>query len=142
VDQGIEPGATSTATSNVYHDSSNLNVETRYLDAAIHNVELGVQFFEIFPKGRVCDILSRKGPKNKKNLNVVQPAPGMFSFFFISSFLIYLFPLSIFIFLFYFYLFLFLFYLFSFILYFLVSHFIPSVLVFIYLFLLFFIFLF
>jgi hypothetical protein len=89
VDQGIEPGATSTATSNVYHDSSNLNVETRYLDAAIHNVELGVQFFEIFPKGRVCDILSRKGPKNKKNLNVVQPAPGMFSFFFISSFLIY-----------------------------------------------------
>jgi hypothetical protein len=90
VDQGIEPGATSTATSNnVYYDSSNLNVETRYLDSAIHNVELGVQFFEIFPKGRVCDILSRKGPKNKKNLNVVQPAPGMFSFFFISSFLIY-----------------------------------------------------
>jgi hypothetical protein len=40
--------------------------EASNLGAAIHGAELRVHFLKSFQEGRICEILSQKGPKNKK----------------------------------------------------------------------------
>jgi hypothetical protein len=40
--------------------------ETSKLGAAVHGAELRVHFLKSFQEGRICEILSQKGPKNKK----------------------------------------------------------------------------
>jgi hypothetical protein len=69
---GVEPGATSAATfAHVGRESYTLSVEIHgaeicYLDATVHGAELGVHFFEIFPKRCICEILFSEGSKIKK----------------------------------------------------------------------------
>jgi hypothetical protein len=71
-DQGAEPGATSAATS--CHEGSAASylgavirgAEASNLGAAVHGAELRVHFLKSFQEGRICEILSQKGPKNKK----------------------------------------------------------------------------
>jgi hypothetical protein len=36
------------------------------LGAAVHGAELRVHFLKSFQEGHICEILSQKGPKNKK----------------------------------------------------------------------------
>jgi hypothetical protein len=71
-DQGAEPAATSAATScHAGSADSHLGAkihgaETCYLGAARHGAELRVHFLNSFQQGSNCEILSQKGPKNKK----------------------------------------------------------------------------
>jgi hypothetical protein len=72
MDQGAEPLATSDATfahagQELYHLGAEIQgVVTCKLDAAVHGVEVRVHFLKSFQKGRICEILFRKGPKSKK----------------------------------------------------------------------------
>jgi hypothetical protein len=71
-DQGAEPAATSAATScHAGSADSHLGAkihgaETCYLGAARHGAELRVHFLKSFQEGRICEILSQKGPKKNK----------------------------------------------------------------------------
>jgi ABC-type nitrate/sulfonate/bicarbonate transport system substrate-binding protein len=40
--------------------------EMRYLGAMVHGAEVRVHFLKSFQKGRICEILFKKGLKNKK----------------------------------------------------------------------------
>jgi hypothetical protein len=40
--------------------------ETSKLGAAVHGAELRVHFLKSFQEGRICEILSQKGPKKNK----------------------------------------------------------------------------
>jgi hypothetical protein len=44
--------------------------ETSKLGAAVHGAELRVHFLKSFQEGRICEILSQKGPKTKKSEKV------------------------------------------------------------------------
>jgi hypothetical protein len=41
--------------------------ETSKLGAAVHGAELKVHFLKSFQEGRICEILSQKGPKKQKS---------------------------------------------------------------------------
>jgi hypothetical protein len=72
VDQGADPLATSDATfAHVGQELDHLGVvihgaETCKLGAAVHGAEVRVHFLKSFQKGRICEILFKKGPKSKK----------------------------------------------------------------------------
>jgi hypothetical protein len=71
-DQGANPLATSDATfahagQELYHLGAVIHgAVTCKLGAAIHGTEIRVHFLKSFQKGRICEILSKKGKKNKK----------------------------------------------------------------------------
>jgi hypothetical protein len=73
VDQGADPLATSDATfAHVGQELDHLGVvihgaETCKLGAAVHGAEVRVHFLKSFQKGRICEILFKKGQKKQKS---------------------------------------------------------------------------
>jgi hypothetical protein len=68
-DQGADPLATSDATfahagQELYHLGALIQgVVTCKLGAAVHGAEVRVHFLKSFQKGRICEIVFKKGPK-------------------------------------------------------------------------------
>jgi hypothetical protein len=48
--------------------------ETTKLGAAVHGAELRVHFLKSFQEGRICKILSQKGPKKNKKVGQSEPS--------------------------------------------------------------------
>jgi hypothetical protein len=72
-DQGADALATSDATfahsgQELYHLGAMIHGAVTYkLGAAVHGAEVRVHFLKSFQKGCICEILFKKGQKNKKD---------------------------------------------------------------------------